>query len=174
MSTEWFCNYRPLIGQIFFEATVSTSGYKSFMMLFTSVLNFMFQNTSKILLWSVLGLTGSFALLIITKQRHTNSQGPSITKKNDYLFFQANPCFCFHFFHVVVLLLLANSNNKRIVILYTISVCYGLTLQILKRVWNYSCPDVRPISELDQCLYDTAFSRFRELRRDFKSLCRLK
>jgi hypothetical protein len=33
---------------------------------------------------------------------------------------------------------------------------------------------VRPMSELDQCFYDTAFPRFRELRRDFKSLHRLK
>jgi hypothetical protein len=30
------------------------------------------------------------------------------------------------------------------------------------------------MSELDQCLYDTAFRRFWELRRDFKSLHRLK
>jgi hypothetical protein len=28
---------------------------------------------------------------------------------------------------------------------------------------------VRPMSESDQCLNDTAFHRFRELRRDFKS-----
>jgi hypothetical protein len=33
---------------------------------------------------------------------------------------------------------------------------------------------VRPMSESDQCLYDTAFHRFRELRRDFKGLHRLK
>jgi hypothetical protein len=33
---------------------------------------------------------------------------------------------------------------------------------------------VRPMSQSDQCLYDTAFRRFRELRRDFKSLHRLK
>jgi hypothetical protein len=33
---------------------------------------------------------------------------------------------------------------------------------------------VRLMSELDQCFYDTAFPRFRELRRDFKSLHRLK
>jgi hypothetical protein len=33
---------------------------------------------------------------------------------------------------------------------------------------------VRSMSESDQCLYDTAFRRFRELRRDFKSLHRLK
>jgi hypothetical protein len=33
---------------------------------------------------------------------------------------------------------------------------------------------VRPMSESDQCLYDTALRRFRELRRDFKSLHRLK
>jgi hypothetical protein len=30
------------------------------------------------------------------------------------------------------------------------------------------------MSESDQCLYDTASRRFRELRRDFKSLQRLK
>jgi hypothetical protein len=34
--------------------------------------------------------------------------------------------------------------------------------------------NVRPMSESDQCFYDTAFHRFRELRRDFKSLHRLK
>jgi hypothetical protein len=33
---------------------------------------------------------------------------------------------------------------------------------------------VRPMSELDQCLYDTAFRRFWELRRDFMTLNRLK
>jgi hypothetical protein len=33
---------------------------------------------------------------------------------------------------------------------------------------------VRPMSESDQYLNDTAFHRFRELRRDFKSLHRLK
>jgi hypothetical protein len=33
---------------------------------------------------------------------------------------------------------------------------------------------VRPMSESDQCLYDTAFRRFRELRHDFKCLHRLK
>jgi hypothetical protein len=33
---------------------------------------------------------------------------------------------------------------------------------------------VRPMSESDQCLNDTAFHRFWELRRDFKSLHRLK
>jgi hypothetical protein len=39
-------NSLPLIGRIFFEETVSTSAFRSFMMLFTSALDFMFQNTS--------------------------------------------------------------------------------------------------------------------------------
>jgi hypothetical protein len=33
---------------------------------------------------------------------------------------------------------------------------------------------VRPMSESDQCLYDTAFRRFRELRHEFKSIYGLK
>jgi hypothetical protein len=42
----------------------------------------------------------------------------------------------------VVLLLLANSNTKKIVILYTISVCYGCALHVPKEYEesNYKIP----------------------------------
>jgi hypothetical protein len=43
-----------------------------------------------------------------------------------------------------------------------------------KHLKEFESLHVRSMSESDQCLYDTALHRFRELRRDFKSLHRLK
>jgi hypothetical protein len=43
-----------------------------------------------------------------------------------------------------------------------------------KYLTEFETLHVRPMSESDQCLYDTAFRPFWELMRDFKSLHRLK
>jgi hypothetical protein len=109
-STEWFCYHRPLMGQIFFEATVSTIAFSGFMMIFTSALNIMFRNSIAKYPWF---------------DRELHNVYNNKTKAHKYWKE-------FETFHVC------------------------------------------PMSESDQCLYETAFRHFWELiRRDFKSLHRI-
>jgi hypothetical protein len=105
MSTESFCNYRPLNDQIIFEATVSTSAFRS--------------------------------------------KDPKYIVKNSTVKY---PWFDRELHNV--------DNNKKKA--YT---KYSKELETLH---------VRPMSNSNQCLYYTALHRFRELRRDFKSLHPLK
>jgi hypothetical protein len=69
-------------------------------------------------------MTNLFALYSRARPKHDNFFLFILvrtTKKSNIIY----KCFCCDIFHVDVLLLSAKSNNKKIVILYTILVCYG-------------------------------------------------